>query len=300
MSKYLFLFLRFAVLIPTLVSAIELNLDYPKFGTFDLNDPANQNIPSIIAYFYYFIVGIAGLAVFVMLIWGGVQWLTSGAIPAQASEAKDRIKSALLGLVLILASFLVIQVLNPELTIIKSPSLTNLSREALSNLGVSEDDNAPLGQTKRGIYLCDSTDCAGEFAYIDDTVLGCEAINDFKNIPDKCTPNTSWPTDKDWEDKVKSIRMNKLIRNRLGKDERVDAFWFEDKDQGGRIICFRGSVDNLDLYQLNFSSHRGWTDNISSMLTAFRRDFPCTNPGITLKEFGDLTHPQHADRKSVV
>ena len=119
MKHSLFLLLiAIGILIPhfAVVQAITLNLDYPKFGPFDLN--VNQSLPEIIGFFYYFIVGISGLAAFVMLVWGGVQWLTSGAIPSQAGEARDKIKNAIIGLLLVLASFLVIQVINPELTII--------------------------------------------------------------------------------------------------------------------------------------------------------------------------------------
>ena len=94
-----------------------LNLDYPRFGPFDLN--INQNLTEIIGYVYYFIVGIAGLAAFVMLVWGGVQWLLSGAIPSQASEAKEKVRSAILGLLLVLSSFLIVQVINPELTVLR-------------------------------------------------------------------------------------------------------------------------------------------------------------------------------------
>jgi len=115
--KIFFLFLLVAAsLLPTGVGALDLNLDYPAFGPFDLN--VNQSLAEIIGFFYYFIVGTAGLAAFVMLVWGGVQWLASGAIPSQAAEAKDKIRNAILGLLLILASFLIIQVINPELTIL--------------------------------------------------------------------------------------------------------------------------------------------------------------------------------------
>ncbi len=119
---FLLCFISF-LLLPTFVAALELNQDYPKFGPFDIN--TNQSLPEIIGYVYYFIVGIAGLAAFVMLIWGGVQWVLSGAIPSQASEARDRIKSAILGLLLILASFLIVQVINPELTLVGGFGIPN-------------------------------------------------------------------------------------------------------------------------------------------------------------------------------
>ena len=78
--------------------------------------PLNQ----IVAWFYYFIIGVAGLAAFVMLVTGGVKYLTSAGNPSAIGDAKDQIKSALLGLLIILGSWLILQVVNPELTILKS------------------------------------------------------------------------------------------------------------------------------------------------------------------------------------
>lgn len=103
------------------VSAIDLNLNYPQFGDFDINEEGNQDVNKIIAWFYYFVVSIAGLAAFVMLVWGGFTWLTSTGEPGKITDAKDRIYSAFLGLLLILTSYLIIKVINPELTILTLP-----------------------------------------------------------------------------------------------------------------------------------------------------------------------------------
>src|SRR3989344_3710418 len=123
-SSILLVILVFGILaLPLSASAqgITLNLDYPVFGGIDLN--TNQNINAIIGWLYYTIVGIAGLAAFVMLVWGGVKWLVSGAIPSQLGEARDKLRSATLGLLLILASFLIMQIINPELTNLNQPAL---------------------------------------------------------------------------------------------------------------------------------------------------------------------------------
>ena len=75
MIKKLFLAMfLFGIVIPVAAFAqVKLNLNYPNFGPF--NPETNQSLGAIIGYLYYFIVGIAGLAAFVMLVWGGVQWL---------------------------------------------------------------------------------------------------------------------------------------------------------------------------------------------------------------------------------
>ena len=122
-TLFVFSIIALGVLLPVFSSAqINLNLDYPTFAGIDLN--TNQNLNTVVAWLYYFIVGIAGLAAFVMIVWGGIQWLTSGAIPSQASEARDKLRAAILGLLLILASFLIIQVINPQLTLLNQPGLT--------------------------------------------------------------------------------------------------------------------------------------------------------------------------------
>jgi len=109
-----------------LASELNLNLQYPTFGEINLNDIAQnpaQNLNKIIAWFYYLIVGIAGLSAFVMLVWGGVQWLTSAGDPGKLGDAKDKIYSALLGLLIILGSWLIVNVINPELTRLVPPTV---------------------------------------------------------------------------------------------------------------------------------------------------------------------------------
>ena len=103
------------------LAAIDLNLEYPEIMGFDLN--VHQDLNQIVAWFYYFIVSIGGLAAFVMLVWGGFTWLTSAGSPARIADARDKIYSAFLGLLLILASYLILQAINPELIILNLPGL---------------------------------------------------------------------------------------------------------------------------------------------------------------------------------
>src|SRR3989338_10226314 len=83
------------------LSAFALNLTYPELlGGFKLEDATN--LPSLVAWLYVFFVMISGLAAFVMIVWGGVQWMSSQGNPAATGEAKDKIQKALLGLLLVL------------------------------------------------------------------------------------------------------------------------------------------------------------------------------------------------------
>lgn len=119
--KFLLTVLTLLLLLPSISLAIALNLEYPEIAGFDLN--VDQDLNQIVAWFYYFIVSIGGLATFVMLVWGGFVWLTSAGSPAGIADAKDRIQSAFLGLIIILASYLILQVINPELIMLNLPGL---------------------------------------------------------------------------------------------------------------------------------------------------------------------------------
>jgi len=107
------------LLLPTFSLALELT--YPEIMGIKIE--LGMDLNKLIAWLYYFIVGVSGLAAFFMLIWGGFQWLTSAGSPAKISEAKDRIGSAILGLIIILASFLILKVINPVLITLKLPGL---------------------------------------------------------------------------------------------------------------------------------------------------------------------------------
>ena len=125
MRLFIIVLVCFLLLAPFAVDAIKLNLEYPTFpGAPNINDPTQQSLTDIIAWFYAFIVGIAGLAAFVMIVWGGIQWMTSAGNTGGTIAAKEKIQKALLGLLLILISFIILQIINPELVVLQDPTLT--------------------------------------------------------------------------------------------------------------------------------------------------------------------------------
>jgi hypothetical protein len=72
----------------------------------------------MVKYFYEWGIFIGGLAVLVSLLIGGFLYLTSVGNPTRMAEAKDRIFSALIGLVLLFAIYLILRTINPDLTVL--------------------------------------------------------------------------------------------------------------------------------------------------------------------------------------
>ena len=69
---------------------------------------------------------LAGIIVFAYLVWGGLQWITSGGDKAKTQEARDRITAALVGLAVIAVawavSILLQQFFGINLTSFETPS----------------------------------------------------------------------------------------------------------------------------------------------------------------------------------
>lgn len=68
------------------------------------------------AYFYSWGVGIAALLAFGMLIFAGINYITAAGDPQKISETTEKITKTLLGLILVLSSFIVLNIINPQLT----------------------------------------------------------------------------------------------------------------------------------------------------------------------------------------
>lgn len=96
-------------------TALALQSDWP-------NSPAGtsldneSNLPILIQYLYEWGIALGGLAVFIVLIIAGVGYLTSFGNPTSMKNALDRIQSAFWGLVFLLSSWLILNIINPDLT----------------------------------------------------------------------------------------------------------------------------------------------------------------------------------------
>lgn len=91
----------------------------------------NIYIPFIgqyIAGIYKWAVGIAALIAVVFVIMGGFIYMTAGGNAQRAQEGKDRITSALFGLLLLLGSYALLYIINPDLVNFKSLKIKVIER----------------------------------------------------------------------------------------------------------------------------------------------------------------------------
>jgi len=118
----LIVFLIFVVPAVAVAEGLEYNLLAPLK---DANKPSSlQKVSGLTQYAQYvfrLVVGMAGLIAVVVLIIGGLEYVSSGISGNEAARtsAHKRIWDAIMGLVLALSAFLILETINPELVTFK-------------------------------------------------------------------------------------------------------------------------------------------------------------------------------------
>ncbi len=94
----------------------------------------------ISAFFNFAVPGTAILAV-IMMMYGGIMWLTSGGSMERIGKAKEYITGAISGMVLLLASFIILNTISPDLVTLGPIGVTDINRkDVVSNCCVCRID----------------------------------------------------------------------------------------------------------------------------------------------------------------
>ena len=132
-----------------------------------------KGFPEYLEAIYNFFIGVSGILAVIMIMLGGFQWLIAGGNPTKIAGAKTTILSALAGLTLVLASYTILNLINPNLTkltdlneIIKQ---NKINRQDIAGGYCTKDmklannltgDNAMCGQSY-SLYASPSGVCKG-------------------------------------------------------------------------------------------------------------------------------------------
>jgi len=80
---------------------------------------SSDDIATKINNFYSAAIGFGGIAAMVMVVYGALYITLSGASPDKQREGKDIILSAITGLILLFAAYLILQIVNPQIVELK-------------------------------------------------------------------------------------------------------------------------------------------------------------------------------------
>lgn len=136
---FIFLTLLIILYLPFFVLSQErpLEVDYPRVGNINL-DTSSVTLPGYVKYIFIFALIISGLIILGTLLYGGFLYLTSAGNPIILSEAKKRILSSFLGVLILFGAYIIFNTINPQIV---KPKLEPLLKvEAF---------------IKSGIYICE-------------------------------------------------------------------------------------------------------------------------------------------------
>lgn len=143
-----------------------LDINYPRLPgarppqDFVGNVPSEEVLSHYINYIFNFIIWISGILAFGALVFAGIQYLISTGKPEKIISAKERMSAAFLGILLLLASFLILKTISPQfvileipkpepIEIIKKPEIPLPSIEAIRT---SIDTEMPIGRIIEKVF----------------------------------------------------------------------------------------------------------------------------------------------------
>jgi len=120
-----------------------LEIEYPEIGEWQPKTVEQAVLPEYIKYIFTFSIAIAGLVAFGALIYGGFRYITSAGAPAAQTEAKDQIFAGVIGLAILLSSYLILTTINPQLVLLKSPEILVVKGTKVPGVYLSTKEEFP-------------------------------------------------------------------------------------------------------------------------------------------------------------
>ena len=117
-----------------------------------------EDLAQYIGIVYNFLISMVGMVASVMMVIGGFQYLTSAGDSGKIGAAKSRMANALIGMVLALGAYTILNTINPQLLKLKLPDMRAVTTELFT---LPWCNDVPSGATPVG----DSTDCGAVGKY---------------------------------------------------------------------------------------------------------------------------------------
>lgn len=146
---------------------------------------------------YNFLVSIVGIVAVMMMIIGGMRYITAGGSSTALSEAKEIVASAVYGLILAIFAWLIIAAINPDVLYIKQPGLNSVSLSSMacvrnySNIGACTcSDGTPIGAFTSEVE-CNNACKTQNHCYsgADQTCISSGSVNNTKSEEFGAAPN---------------------------------------------------------------------------------------------------------------
>jgi len=136
--------------------------ELPSFASIEVKPGEEINVPYIAQYIiaiYKYGLTIGSILAVMMIVAGGIMYIISSADPSKINTAKQLIFGSITGITVLICSYLLLKVINPNLVDLKAISLETIPMEFLdeSTAGIVTDPGslaaAAVAETASAIYL---------------------------------------------------------------------------------------------------------------------------------------------------
>lgn len=119
-------------------------------------EPTLAPIAIYINSLYQYMAGAIGIIAAIMIMVGGIIWLTSAGSSTKVEEAKEMIVSSLIGMALVLCSWIILYTVNPDLVNLKAPAVPSIAGKTFCCDPATGPQDAVPGKDaqKNTIYSC--------------------------------------------------------------------------------------------------------------------------------------------------
>ncbi|GEM_PF-6674729 len=125
----------------TFAAAIPLDLKFQILSQGRVRDLADY-----IGLIFQYAVGVAGIFAVALIMWGGMKWIFSGGDQGAVKSAQETIRNAVIGLILALGAYLLLNTINPNLVALQVPALRNISPISGTSTGFCPNTNDFAGK----------------------------------------------------------------------------------------------------------------------------------------------------------
>lgn len=106
--------------------------NFKSEGSFSMTEGSTSYIGQYISAFYKYAQRIVGIVAVIVLMIGGIIWLTSGGNPSKIGQAKDLMTGSIVGMTLLLGSWILLNTVNPDLIKFKVQTVKSIKEQPLS------------------------------------------------------------------------------------------------------------------------------------------------------------------------
>ncbi|MBM3257787.1 MAG: hypothetical protein FJZ05_01030 [Candidatus Nealsonbacteria bacterium] len=136
--SFLLILIFFLIIAGFVFAQRSLEIEYPEAGGLK-PETTLFGLSAYVKYIFNLSIIIAGLIAFGGFVFGGIRYITSAGVPAYKKDASEQMFAAFIGILVLLTSYMLLTSINPELTMLAAPEITESASDPIITPTIEEE-----------------------------------------------------------------------------------------------------------------------------------------------------------------